>query len=503
MSRPTEKPNWLQPSILFGISLYLYAQLFSSRGVPFLSKGDQTFFWVYAERILRGEWPYRDFFQFTPPGTDLFFATLFKLFGSRIWVMNFSVILVGVALSWLCFQLAKQLMDQRMAALTTLLFVVPVYSGRLDATHHWFSLLAVLLAVRILMPQRTAFRVAVAGALLGIGSFFTQTTGVAGVLAILVSLAWEHFFTHKPWRQIFSQQILLVLAFGLTWSGLSAPFILVAGWKQFWYLQVTYPRRYVIYEHSFLFPGLAAPTSWHALPEFTQRLFIYILLVAVCPVVLWYCWCKRRVLSNGMPLVLLATTGLFLLLEIATRMNWNRVYAVATPAIILFVWLVDRVGKLRLYAVAALCIILAGVAALQTRSRQHRMVIAADLPAGKVELSPDEFEEFTWLQQHTKPGDPFFQGTWLNLYPPVELHSPVFVDGLWPTDITRPEYVALTMQQIEHERLKYILWLPRFSTADVANLPSQDHLGPFRAYLASHYTRTHVFSNQDEVWERQ
>jgi len=502
MPRLPAKQNWLQPSLLVGISLYLYIQLFSSRGVPFLSKGDQTFFWVYAQRILRGEWPYRDFFQFTPPGTDLFFATLFKLFGPHIWVMNFAVILLGVALSWLCFQLAKQLMDQRMAALTTLLFVVIVYSGRLDATHHWFSLFAVLLAVRTLMPERAAFRVTAAGALLGIGSFFTQTTGVAGVLAILASLAWERFSSQRPWRTIVQQQILLVFAFGLVWSALSAPFILTAGWKQFWYLQVTYPRRYVIYEHSFLFPGLAAPTSWHALPEFAQRLFIYVLLVAVCPVMLWYCWRKRSVLPNGMQLVLLSTTGLLLLFEIATRMNWNRVYAVATPAVILFFWLVDHMGKRRPYAITALLTILVCAAAVQTRSRQHRPLAITDLPAGRVALSLEELEEFSWLQQHTRPGDAFFQVSWLNIYPPLDLHSPVFVDGLWPSGITRPELVTLTIQQLEQTRLKYILWIPRFTMPSASDSPSQDYLGPFREYLQSHYTRVHVFSNQDEVWER-
>ena len=503
MSRSTAQQNWLQPSLLFGISLYLYVQLFSFRGVPFLSKGDQTFFWVYALRILRGEWPYRDFFQFTPPGTDLFFAMLFKLFGPHIWVMNFAVIILGVALSWLCFQLAKQFMEQGMAALATLLFVVLVYSGRLDATHHWFSLFAVLLAVKILMPERTALRVGVAGALLGVGSFFTQTTGAAGLLAIVASLAWERFSMQKSWRTIVQQQILLVVVFGIAWSALSAPFILVAGWKQFWYLQVTYPRRYVISGHSFLSPGFTVPTSRHALPELAQRLFTYVLLIAVCSVVLWYCWRKRRVLSNGMQLVLLSATGLFLLLEVSARMNWNRAYAVAMPAVVLFVWLIDRAGKARLYGIAALCMILACVAALQTRSRHHSMVVVADLPPGKVAMLPEEFEEFSWLQQHTKPGDPFFQLSWLNLYPPLELHSPVFVDGLWPNNLTRPEFVSLTVQQLEQERLKYILWTPRWSTPQASDPPGQNHLGPFRAYLDSHYTRVHVFSNQDEVWERQ
>jgi Dolichyl-phosphate-mannose-protein mannosyltransferase len=503
MVRPSTKPTWLQLSLLIGTSLYLYVQLFAFPDIPFLLQGDQNFFWVYALRTMRGEWPYRDFFQFTPPGTDLFFATLFKLLGPKIWVMNFAVLILGVTFTWLCFQLANRIMKQSMALLATLLCLVLIYSDRLDATHHWFSLLAVLFAVRILMPERTPSRVAIAGTLLGIGSFFTQTTGVAGLFAILASLAWERFSAQKPWRTILKQQILLVLAFSLMWSALSAPFIAAAGWKHFWYLLVTYPKNYVFYKHDFLFPGLAVPTTWHALPEPAYRLFIYILMVAVSPLVLLDFWRKRRVSPHGMQLALLAMMGLFLFLEIASRMNWNRVYAVATPAMILFVWLVDRTRKLRPYAIAALWTILVCVAAMQTRSRQHRILAVLDLPAGKAALSLEEFEEFSWLKQHTKPGDPFFQGSWLNVYAPLSLHSPVFVDGLWPSDRTRPEDVALTIQQVEQARLKYILWIPRWATPEASDPPQGDHLGPFRAYLTSHYARVHVFANTDEVWERQ
>lgn len=51
------------------VSLYLYLNLFSLSNTPFLLEGDQTFFWTYAMRMLQEERVYRDFFQFTPPGT--------------------------------------------------------------------------------------------------------------------------------------------------------------------------------------------------------------------------------------------------------------------------------------------------------------------------------------------------------------------------------------------------------------------------------------------------
>jgi hypothetical protein len=67
--------------------------------------------------------------------------------------------------------------------------------------------------------------------------------------------------------------------------------------------------------------------------------------------------------------------------------------------------------------------------------------------------------------------------------------------------MTRPEYVTLTVQQIEQKQVKYILWTSRWTDGEDA-ADHQNHLSPFRAYLTSHYTRIHVFSTQDEVWER-
>ncbi len=74
--------------ILFvvGICLYLYTKLFTFKGIPILLGGDQIFFWMDAKRLLLGERIYLDFFQFTPPGTDVVYLAFFKLFGPRIWV---------------------------------------------------------------------------------------------------------------------------------------------------------------------------------------------------------------------------------------------------------------------------------------------------------------------------------------------------------------------------------------------------------------------------------
>jgi hypothetical protein len=68
--------------------VYLYANLFVSAKTPFLLGGDQVYFWMGALRILDGQAAYRDFFQITPPGTDLVYAAFFKVLGTDVWVPN-------------------------------------------------------------------------------------------------------------------------------------------------------------------------------------------------------------------------------------------------------------------------------------------------------------------------------------------------------------------------------------------------------------------------------
>jgi len=85
---------------------------------------------------------------------------------------------------------------------------------------------------------------------------------------------------------------------------------------------------------------------------------------------------------------------------------------------------------------------------------------------------------------------------------PLALRDPVYAESLLPTERTRPEMVTLTVRQIEQRQVKYIMWSPQWADSNHAETPSSDHLEPLRIYLRSHYARVHVFSNQDEIWER-
>src|SRR5215471_21478261 len=104
-------------AVLLLATAFLYANLFVLPDTPILQSGDQTYFWTDAQRMLFGERPYQDFFQFTPPGTDLFFFALFEWFGPRIWVTNAVILGLGVTLCWACLTIARQIISRWSALL--------------------------------------------------------------------------------------------------------------------------------------------------------------------------------------------------------------------------------------------------------------------------------------------------------------------------------------------------------------------------------------------------
>jgi hypothetical protein len=498
-----DKHKGVWAALLIGAPLYLYLNLFSIRGVPYLLGGDQIFFWVYAQRMLFGEQTYLDFFEFTPPGTSLFYLALFKLFGPHIWVTNAAVLLPGTALCWICFSIARRLMERALALIASFLFLAFIYGRLLNATHHWFSLLAALLAVRALMPSKTPLRMAAAGVLLGVASCFTQTAGVAVLLAVLLSLAWDGFAASKPWKHALVNGAIAVAAFSLTLFVLNIPLLETVGWRQLWYYQVIYPRQYLAYWFGAWFPGLPEPLAWHTLPRLAPYLLVYALLPVVYPAVLWYCWRNRR--NAALPsanLVLLASTGLFLLLEILPGVNFLRVYCISMPGLILLVWMMAHISRWRFCVIVAGWVIVACAATGHTWSRHNRAQSTVTLPAGKVILSPQKADKFLWLAQYTRPEEFLFQPAWPESYIPLGLRNPTFVDSLIANEETRPEFVDLAMQQLDRRQVKYILWSPQLNSPNEPARSWKDNLGPLRDYLFSHYTRVHTFSDQDEIWQR-
>jgi hypothetical protein len=484
---------------------YLYLSLFSLSGIPYFRAGDQDFFWTYACRLLSGEVFLRDFHQFTPPGTDLVYAAVFRSFGVSVSSINWTILCLGVALALVCYLCALSILRSSMAALAALLCLVVLYGDRMDATHHWFSSLANLLAVLILIPNRSWRRIAAAAAFIAFAAVFTQTRGAAGLLACCVGLCWEKSDSRASTRILLSRLGLLI---GLTfafWLLLSWRFIAQAGPANYWYEQVIYPPKDANFPTGFLIPHFT--WSVHVGPTIAlfDHLAMYLLPMLVCPWVVILCVRRRsETEQNSIAIFLLASLGFFQLLEIITMLNWNRMAATALPAMILAIWLILRTGSPRRGAIAVCWGAVVAIAFVELVAAQMRHYTLADTPTGRVLLARDDAEEALWLVDHTRRGDPFFEAANTRLYAPLALRNPTSMPLLTTSDSTPSLWVMETVRGLEQSRTRYILRSQRsgLGKVDRSHETPDDHLDPLRRYMLQTYERIHVFSNGDEIWER-
>jgi hypothetical protein len=74
-------------------------------------------------RMLDGQRIYQDFLQYTPPGTDLVYLLLFRLFGLRLWVTNVVVLALGLAFVWLVYSISRKILPVGYAVLASALFL--------------------------------------------------------------------------------------------------------------------------------------------------------------------------------------------------------------------------------------------------------------------------------------------------------------------------------------------------------------------------------------------
>jgi hypothetical protein len=487
-------------STVLACTVYLYANLFLSAKTPFLLGGDQVYFWMGAQRILDGQVAYRDFFQITPPGTDLIYAAFFKVLGTDLWVPNTVVIALGVLMGCVCFSLSRQFMKVPQAALATGLFLVLIYGKALNATHHWFAVLLVLVAVRLNMQRITGTRLALSGALLGLAAFFNQVHGGAAVVGFAVFL----FLRAKrnglaPMRAV-REVAVVVFAFAFMLLCLSAYYLRTAGLEKLWYCLVVYVFKYAA-GHSHRTFGLPAVTVSAGTLLLLPYLAIYVLLPVIYSISLWRCWCSRRNASFPWNQVtLLSLIGLSLLLDVAINMNWLRLFAVSLPGIVLTVWAVGGLQLRRRAWFMSAWIALACIAVRQIEVKRALSCVRGELPGGRFATTPKIYEKLRCLAAYTQRGELFLQAGWPGVYIPLQVRSPLYMPTLTRWDGVLDEDIQPAIQQMKVRRVRYVLWTHSLDERCEFN-SCTDQLSIFRTYLKSSYRRIHTFDDGDILWQ--
>ena len=361
--------------LLVLVIVYLYLLLFKLPFSPIFQDGDHLIFVDDADRMLQGEQIYRDFFQFTFPGTQVFYCLLFLVFGTKYQVLGIAIILAGSLSFWFSLRISKRLISGPFAYLPAVLFAF--FGLRwfgLEGSHRAFSPLLILVAVWLLLRSRGYLHLGAAGFFCALSSFFTQQRGFTGVAAIVLFLIIDNYAGGWKWKNCVTQSLVVVTSFIVSLTLMCSYFVVAAGLETFIQSTIIYPALYYKYfEYNNLYAFWLiiklslAPDA--RIGEFLPVIFYSLLVPLSITSFFIIFWRNRRLhewqLWRGPMLV--ATVGLFQLITTSAPSAW-RLFNISVPALILFFWMVDYLNifkerKRQVSAAIAVIVTLISIAA--------------------------------------------------------------------------------------------------------------------------------------------
>lgn len=505
--------------LVLASSLYLYCFTFFPPFLPvFYGQSDSDIYLAHAQRMYEGELIYRDFFEFLTPGATLVNLLFFKLFGLRAWIPNLLIVLLGAGLVWVGVAISRKLMSPGVALLPGALFLVDARYYFYDPGHHWYSSLAVLAGIAVLIERRTLMRIAAAGCFCGLSACFTQTRGLVAAVGFVVFLWWDSRQRQTGRRDFFRNMAWFVAGFAAILLLVNGYFIWKAGPARFFWCTVVYVLKYyprqADWNSILVFPanlhgGAAAPHSLRLYENIAKTFFDVAAAPCICILVLArYLWrAGKKSWADWDRPVLVAIVGLFLFLSMASAPAPSRILPGSLPGFILLGWLLDSRGKLA-RSFWALCTVgvLAAATFSVTRSRPNEIGVLTTAQ-GKMGFSEDGdyvFSEYQWVQQHTQPGEFFYRAGFpdINFY--LDLRNPTPLPRVTNNGYTTPGQVKEVIDGLERHPTRYIAWNTRYLDPIPAwEDPSDAHLEPLRDYIRAHYVPVEFFEGPgEEIWER-
>lgn len=488
---------------LAAATVFLFLRCFLLPGIPFASFGDQNLFFARAVHLLDGYTLYRDVFELVPPGTDLMYAAALRLFGLRSWIPAGFTVATGVLLFGAITMISRRMIAGLAALLPGALFLLLVFDSATDMTHHWYSTLAALGALWVMMEGQGARQLLAAGALCGLATMFTQTQGAMVSAAIAMVIFCESESTVRVRRLALFLAPLAAVVVGMLgyccWK---------AGVGTVGFDLLEFPRRYlssgeVNSPKAYLrqFPRV------HSLGDGVRAL-PFVFVYALVPYVYIAGFLKLRHEDDGVSreqrrdAILLLAIGVALFLAVASAPRFFRLCTVAAPAVVTLVWLLEGGSKGRRAVRGALFTAMAAMAVLLVARRQMAWHGVLDLPTGRTAFSDQgEFREFAWLAQRTRRSDPFFDKSVVSFY--LALDTPPVAELINEEEFSRPEQVTAIVEWMEKKKEQYVVIFP-----DLPKDPgSHSNAGPFHEYVRLNYRLREEFPMgkgnwREQIWER-
>jgi hypothetical protein len=493
-------------SILTALFNFLtcYFRSFVSGKVPVVLWGDQIGFFNDGSRIVLGQLPYRDYFKIVPPGTDLTYALLIRIFGVQMWIPNLLMASLAALAALLMTLIASRLMRGAIIVLPGLLLASFVQLASTDATHHWFSTIAILAALLVIMNGITLPRIAAAGVLSGVATCFTQSKGAMAVAAFVVCLAaYANREDEIPTKEGWRKTVLLCGVAAGVFAVVNLYFIQAAGLRTWLYCLIVYPLRYypspTINNWRVLIDGFPSHAGF-----ITWVVFFFIYATVPWVYVVFFARTRKPWNKDGAEfrdkLMLVAMTGSAMFLAVASAPSLKRLATVSPPAMIVLVWLLNQPGK----AVAGVRVLLSSTALVLAIAipvhLQIRSPYYLNLPAGRAALfDPALYAEYRWLRGNTYPGEYFFGLP--PFYSAFHMLNPAPIVDFHASDYTRPWQVAALIEALDSRQVSMLVLRRTHDFLWATGSPT-DHLEPLRVYVSQNYQLTNTFPTGDEVWLR-
>lgn len=140
-----------------------------------------------GERILRGQVPYRDFFEEIGPGMPYFTAGVLGVFGTSLLTARWTMTAIAVLTAALLYRCSRALLPALPAGLSTALYVVVGLPSAPMLNYQWLTTLTSVAAVAACLPWRgrhVPWRLAASGALCAFSALTLQSRGAVLMVAL-------------------------------------------------------------------------------------------------------------------------------------------------------------------------------------------------------------------------------------------------------------------------------------------------------------------------------
>ncbi|HET8667767.1 MAG TPA: hypothetical protein VFM10_07280, partial [Terriglobales bacterium] len=493
---------------VLAITFVMFLKLFTLSGIPKYSfYADQNFYLADALKISSGQILYRDFFNFTFPGTATVYAWLIDLFGVSAWIPGATFVVLSAIFVILGLYVARTVLRRWTAYIPVLTFVAVPLRFSSDATHHWFSALCLLGAAAVVVPRTTVARVIAAASLCALATWFTQTRGLMGIAALATFALWEATVVEGRRRKSFKFLLVAAVAYCGALAALVAYPVCQAGFRRFWYDTVVFVLQFGPKLTPYnTFGNYMAWYEWATDgPLLSQvcngvgKAFIYLLIPGIYLLVFVRVVLSRHREHDEGPkraVVLICIFGAFAAFGVTPSADMLRLGADSMFAIILLAWYLSR-----LQAKPALALMAAasfGLCVYGMRSHGYQQL---SLPAGKIAVrDSNTLETLRVLKERLHSADSIYEPIEANFYFVLNRQNPSPVLFLSNTPFTRPEDVSATVQALDSKQVRYVLWSSALDSS-YEDL-SADHLKPMRDYLHRNYRQVPGYPGEESLWER-